>query len=78
VNVAGHCALKASELKWSGILAAVLAAKAMENGFDVKVTGALPVRKLFVESDHDYLGLVPVKRYDESISLANLAPLEIS
>lgn len=74
-DVTGNCGENASTLKWSGILAAVLAAKAMENGYDVKITGAISTKNMYQDKDDKYVGFIPVKKYDESISLANLAPL---
>jgi len=74
--IGGDHTVKAEQLKWSGILAAVLGAKALENGYDVKITAVYYSQGQLEDKRREFnIGLMNIKRYDESLSLANLAPL---
>lgn len=75
VDVGGHAGESADILQWAGILAAVLSARGIENGFDVKITAIMPAKRPFTSNRLDAINIVTLKHYDAPMSMANLAPL---
>ena len=75
VNTGGHAGMDSDELRWPGILASALATRALENGYDVRITAAFKVAGVFESGDDSFISYVTLKSYDAPMSLANLAPL---
>jgi hypothetical protein len=75
VDIGGHSGVKARELQWPGILAAAVTAKAMENNYDVKITGVNYNTDQYASSRQATFQAITLKHYDAPMSLANVAPM---